>query len=204
MSEPVDSGKCFYLLLSRAIVNNNQVNQDESKTGEKSKQKGRKSRQQSAKKPPEEDRRRSKVEEAAKKVYEENLKPDSDDEHEECKWEYNSKEGMYLHYTYETIYPEYILVIEPLPRNTKDPNEMTALKSAIEDIKKEIKSHINNFWKTVKQNVQKSLHPKMIESKESLIKNLKLKISVSKKELEQNKWYTKDLQSILAKKDIPK
>lgn len=46
---------------------------------------------------------------------------------------------------------------------------------------------MNSFWKTVKSNVQKHLHPEMIESKDSLMKNLKIQISVSKKELEQSK-----------------
>lgn len=78
--------------------------------------KSRRNKLQSAKKSTEDDRRRSKAEEAAKREYEENLKPDSDDEKEEWRCEYLPKEGMYVHHTYETVYPEYILVIEPIPK----------------------------------------------------------------------------------------
>jgi hypothetical protein len=67
------------------------------------------------------------------------------------------------------------------------PEHIAKLKEKLEDIKKQVKGHVNNFWKTVKQSVQKSLHPEMIETKTNLVKDLKAKISVSKIELEQHK-----------------
>ena len=115
-SEPVDSGKCFYLLLSRAIVNNNQTNQDQKPSCEPKSTKGRKSRIQSANKQSEEEKKKPRVSDSSKKAQYEITKIDSDDEYQDWQWEYNSKEGIYLHNSYDTIYPEYILVIEPIPR----------------------------------------------------------------------------------------
>lgn len=119
------------------------------------------------------------MEEAAKKAYEEMAKEDSEEERAELKWEYFSKEGLYLHHTYDTIYPEYILVIEPILKldihkfnlhkvqvdvlpSQADPNageaarpsaleeKMAELKAELLDIKRQVKAHINNFWKNVK------------------------------------------------------
>ena len=37
---------------------------------------------------------------------------------EEISVEFNAKEGLYIHNTFTTVYPEYILVVEPLLKET--------------------------------------------------------------------------------------
>jgi len=71
--------------------------------------------------------------------------------------------------------------------------QISVLKGKWEEIKKQIKVHVNNFWKQVKANVQLSLHPQVIESKSRLVKQLKLEVGMSRKELEQHKYFSKDL-----------
>ena len=71
--------------------------------------------------------------------------------------------------------------------------QISVLKGKWEEIKKQIKVHVNNFWKQVKVNVQLSLHPQVIESKSRLVKQLKLEVGMSRKELEQHKYFSKDL-----------
>jgi len=42
----------------------------------------------------------------------------SKEEAEKISVEYNPKEGLYTHYNFETIYPEYILIVEPVIQST--------------------------------------------------------------------------------------
>lgn len=133
-----------------------------------------------------------------------------------------SSNSYYTHDSYDTVYPEYVLVIEPILKSTIIVNQETGevidlieyydqqistLKLNWADIKKQIKGYVNNFWKMVKNTVQKTLHPQMIESRNSLVKTLQLslsefqisnensknvtsensKLNVSRKELEQYK-----------------
>lgn len=75
--------------------------------------------------------------------------------------------SYYTHDSYDTVYPEYVLVIEPILKSTIIDNkdidlveyydqQINTLKLNWADIKKQIKGYVNNFWKMVKNNVQKS------------------------------------------------
>ncbi|CAI2361024.1 unnamed protein product [Moneuplotes crassus] len=170
---PPDIGECYYLLLSRAIVcNNNSKNSVKRKKSAKSSQK---SPSQTTEK---------------------------ESEGEKLQVDYDPKEGLYTHYTYETVYPEYILIVEPNP-NPTTPDfletcdvKINELQTQNADLKTLLRSHKNNFWKTVKTNVQTYLHPEILEERASMMKTLKTQLSINKKELEQQKVFTGDLTSI--------
>lgn len=123
----VKIGNWIYLLLSRAIVTNNSSKSDGDEKGIKGNMiKSKRSRAQSAKKRTEEDAKSEKTLSSSKHAFKDNKKTESDDEQEEWNCTYNSKEGIYLHYTYDTIYPEYILVIEPIPKDIVDSTKSIA------------------------------------------------------------------------------